>query len=619
MQSLWQYRRFGELVRRQYEEHESRAKALSKDPRSAPSSPPSPFSALTKSLNSSPLLTSGAPKTVSKFHQDLHDSEPTSPASATSPTSVPGQSPNDHGVQEEEEGLSTVYGTIAADHSDGTALAALMPGIEVRRWAGRRSRGGRQRREGGQVFVVGFEGKEDVMDPRNWTQALRLRATINIGLISFVVSFASSIDSAVVQRASADFKVSQVTESLATGLFLMGLGAGALFAGPVSETIGRNPVYIATLSIFMVCILASGFSPNIESQSLFRFIAGCFASTPLTCAGGSISDLWSSTERIWTFPIFAGAAFMGPVFGPVVGGFVAESSTLDWRWTEWATLALSGVVLALLILLQPETHPSTLMRWKAHQLRQLTGDDRYKAKIEILESTFSTRLGQSLYRPFALAFREPIIILITIYLTLTFVIQFTFLNGYNFIFVDTYHFTQAERGLCFLGIGLGLICAVMLVFVLYPLALRDLAKIEQEGGTQLPPEFNLWHAMLGAPLIPISMLWMGWTAYPQISYWSPLAASVLCGFGLLTIFISSYQYIIDTYEEHSASALTSVTLIRYVAAGAMVEVADPMYKNLGVQWTLTILAALSVIMVPVPYLFWWHGALIRSWSKYAVV
>jgi len=89
--------------------------------------------------------------------------------------------------------------------------------------------------------------------------------------------------------------------------------------------------------------------------------------------------------------------------------------------------------------------------------------------------------------------------------------------------------------------------------------------------------------MFGAPAIPISMFWMGWTAYPLISYWSPLAASVLFGYGILCVFISSYQYIIDSYEVYAASALASVTLIRYVAAGGMIEVAISFYERLGVH------------------------------------
>lgn len=73
------------------------------------------------------------------------------------------------------------------------------------------------------------------------------------------------------------------------------------------------------------------------------------------------------------------------------------------------------------------------------------------------------------------------------------------------------------------------------------------------------------------------------------------------------MFITCYQYIIDSYEQFAASALASITLIRYVAAGSMTIVGIPFYKNLGVQYTLTIMACLSALLVPVPYVFYKYG------------
>lgn len=108
------------------------------------------------------------------------------------------------------------------------------------------------------------------------------------------------------------------------------------------------------------------------------------------------------------------------------------------------------------------------------------------------------------------------------------------------------------------------------------------------------------------------------TNYPSISPWSGLLASVLFGYGILCIFISTYQYVIDSYELYAASALASLTLIRYVAAGGMAVVGIPFYKNLGVHWTLTILGCISALMVPVPCVFYRFGPKIRSWSSYAV-
>lgn len=196
----------------------------------------------------------------------------------------------------------------------------------------------------------------------------------------------------------------------------------------------------------------------------------------------------------------------------------------------------SGLILALVVLFLPETYPPTLLKWKAEHLRAITGDERYRAAIEIRQESLVTRLKRSLYRPFLLTAREPIIILLALYLTVIYIILFTFLNGYTYIFDDNYNLSQGLGGLCFLGIVVGLFLASVLVPFIYRWAKRDLAKIQAEGGTRLPPEFRLWYAMLGGSVaIPVSLFWMGWTARPDISIASPLLASVLFGYGILCV------------------------------------------------------------------------------------
>jgi MFS family permease len=276
--------------------------------------------------------------------------------------------------------------------------------------------------------------------------------------------------------------------------------------------------------LYMIFIMASALSPNIGAQLTFRFLGGVFAATPLTCAGGSLSDLWSPLERTYTFPIFANAAFMGPVFGPVVGGYIGASSRVSWRWCEWITLIMSGLVLGCLVLFQPETYAPILLKWKAEHLRTLTGDGRFRSPMEVREETFRHRLVHALYRPFVLLIKEPIILLTALYLTIIYIILFTFLNGYAFVFGETYGFSEGVVGLSFLGIAIGLCLASLWVPIIYKWAKNDLAKIKEQGGDRLPPEFRLWYGMLGAPAVPISIFWMGWTNYESISYWSGLAA-----------------------------------------------------------------------------------------------
>lgn len=511
-------------------------------------------------------------------------------------------------LQEAHRPLSRVV----TARSIGTRLGVALTGIAVR--DRRTNEGGA---DAGKVFVVAFEGDKDPSKPHNWSTIRRLCATALVALIGFVVGAAASIDSPATHRVAREFGVGDVVEILATGLFLIGFGVGALFAGPLSETLGRNPVYILTLTIYMIFIMASGLAKNIQQQLVFRFLAGFFGSTPLTCAGGSISDLWTPMERVFAFPVFANAAFLGPVCGPILGGFIAQYAP-SWRWIEWTTLIMSGIVLILVVIFQPETYAPVLLSWKAQHLREVTGDQRFAAEMEIRGEPFLHRLGTALYRPFLLAL-EPIVFLITLYLTVIYIVLFTFLDGYDYIFGKIHGTGEGITGLLFLNIAIGLFGASLWVPLIYRWAKKEMTAVEERGGSRLPPEFRLWYAMFGAPAIPISLFWMGWTSYPHISIWSPILAGVLFGYGVLCVFISSYQYIIDSYEMYAASALTSVTLVRYVTAGGMTVVGIPFYKNMGVHYTLTILGAISALLVPVPYLFYIYGKRIRSKSKYAVM
>ena len=78
------------------------------------------------------------------------------------------------------------------------------------------------------------------------------------------------------------------------------------------------------------------------------------------------------------------------------------------------------------------------------------------------------------------------------------------------------------------------------------------------------------------------------------------------------------MYLIDSYETYSASALGFLVFTRYVVAGGMTIAGGPIYRAIGVQYTLTILGSISAVMTCVPYLLYLFGPRIRKSSKYAV-
>ena len=107
----------------------------------------------------------------------------------------------------------------------------------------------------GSIFVVGFAGPDDPLNPHNWSRAYRLWATVLIGAIAFIVGWASSIDSGALEQAAVGLHVGVEAETLATGIYLVGIGVGSLFAGPFSETFGRNVVYVVTMSVLSTSML----------------------------------------------------------------------------------------------------------------------------------------------------------------------------------------------------------------------------------------------------------------------------------------------------------------------------------------------------------------------------
>lgn len=376
----------------------------------------------------------------------------------------------------------------------------------------------------------------------------------------------------------------------------------------------------------MAWILGAALSPNIKAQLVFRFLAGCCASTPIVCCGGSVADLWNSLEKTWGFPIYTSVGFGASVLGPVMGAYIGPSSVLDWRWVEWIVLILSAAIWVLVLITMPETYGPLLLHWRASHYRRVTGESRFRSEGEVVGATFLNRLQTSMSRPF-LMITEPIIIANTIYLTVLYIILFTFLVGWSYIFEITYHISQALTHMIFISMFLGMQFVSLLIPFIYRKSARAVQQVVQQAesnestgdGLKFSPELRLWYAMLGpAAAIPISLFWLGWTATPSTSIWSAIFATFLFGFGVTGVFISTHLYIIDSYEVYSASALTFASLVRYIAAGGMTAVGIPWYENLGTQHTLTILGCISLVLVPIPYVLFLHGHRLRARSKYAM-
>ena len=89
------------------------------------------------------------------------------------------------------------------------------------------------------------------------------------------------------------------------------VGFGALTASPLSDVVGRFPMYLGALVDFGCSIVGATLVPDFGSQIALRFLAALMGPAPLTLAGGSVSVMWNILEITFAFPMHAIPAFGG--------------------------------------------------------------------------------------------------------------------------------------------------------------------------------------------------------------------------------------------------------------------------------------------------------------------
>lgn len=169
-----------------------------------------------------------------------------------------------------------------------------------------------------------------------------------------------------------------------------------------------------------------------------------------------------------------------------------------------------------------------------------------------------------------------------------------------------------------------LVGAAIAIFIFNPIYVREL---ERHNGTP-PPEARLPSAMLGALLLPIGLFVFAWTCQPGVHWSVSIIFSSFFGAGMILVFLSCMNYLVDTYLFYAASALAANSVLRSLFGAIFPLFTRQMYDALGINWASSIPAFLSLACAPIPcvyrrraltrsYIFYRYGLKLRSMSNFA--
>jgi hypothetical protein len=96
-----------------------------------------------------------------------------------------------------------------------------------------------------------------------------------------------------------------------------------------------------------------------------------------------------------------------------------------------------------------------------------------------------------------------------------------------------------------------------------------------------------------------------------------MLAGVPFGFGMVLVFLSIMNYLIDSYTIYAASVLAASAVLRSLFGAVFPLFTTQMFQKLGDHWASSIPALLSLACVPFPFVLYKYGESIRRRCKYA--
>ncbi|PYI01088.1 MFS general substrate transporter [Aspergillus sclerotiicarbonarius CBS 121057] len=459
--------------------------------------------------------------------------------------------------------------------------------------------------------LVDFDGQDDPYRPINWPFRKKAKTTILYGMTTCWITFASAIYSAGLQQIAHDFGVSTEVSTAGISLLVFGLGLGPLIWAPLSEVYGRKMVAIVPYFIAAIFSFGTATAKDIQALLITRFFSGVFGSSSVAITGGAMADIWKPEHRGVAIVVYSLTLVGGPCLGPIIGGALT-SSYLRWRWTEYLTGIMMMAQFVLDFFLLEESYAPALLDRKARQLRLEGKNWALHAKHEEWDVSISELSQKYLIRPFQ-TLGTPIGLLMSSYGAFVYAILYVNLESFAIEFQEIRGWGPVTGSLPFVALLVGIFFAAF--FNVYNN--RYYFKKLRENNGKPVPEARLPPMMVGGLVFTGGLFLFGWTSSPKINYWPSLIGIAFTGFGFTTIFQSSMNYLVDTFLRFSASAIAATTLLRSILAGAFPLFVEPMFRNIGVDWGITVFGCIAAVLIPVPFLFFAWGRRIRAKSRWS--
>jgi DHA2 family multidrug resistance protein len=122
--------------------------------------------------------------------------------------------------------------------------------------------------------------------------------------------------------------------------------------GWLADRIGARRLFLFSVGLFVFTSMLCGVAQNLTEMVLFRTLQGIGGAFLAPLAQSLMLDINKPSEQPRAMSVYGMGIMIGPIMGPIVGGWLTEY--LDWRWCFFVNAPVGGACLVGLLFLLPE-------------------------------------------------------------------------------------------------------------------------------------------------------------------------------------------------------------------------------------------------------------------------
>jgi EmrB/QacA subfamily drug resistance transporter len=116
--------------------------------------------------------------------------------------------------------------------------------------------------------------------------------------------------------------------------------------GRLSDLVGRRPIYLTGLAVFLVGSALSGAAQNMGQLIAFRMLQGIGAGSLMTLGMTIVGELFGLEQRARKQSYVSGVWGIASLLGPLLGGLLTDH--ISWRWVFYINLPFGAIAILLL-------------------------------------------------------------------------------------------------------------------------------------------------------------------------------------------------------------------------------------------------------------------------------